>query len=78
MATCQFGNRSAHVEGSWLFDALAAFSAGTCRQLKLQYTEMSLCGCNLYETQLLTAAQVMTRPCVYLACGMGLMHAVKS
>ena len=37
---------------------LAALSAGKCTQLNLQHTAMSVCGCNLYETQLLTAAQV--------------------
>ena len=58
VATCHFGNRTAQVEGGRVSEALAALSAGKCTQLNLQHTAMSLCGCNVYETQLLTAAQV--------------------
>ncbi|BDA44087.1 hypothetical protein COCOBI_05-2710 [Coccomyxa sp. Obi] len=56
-ATCRFGNRTAHVEGSKVAAAVAAFSAGQCKQLNLAHTQMSQCGCDLYETTLLIAAK---------------------
>ncbi|CAL8470067.1 g9609 [Coccomyxa elongata] len=56
-ATCRFGNRTAHVEGSKVAAAVAAFSAGQCKQLNLAHMRMSQCGCVLYETALLIAAE---------------------
>ncbi len=65
-AKCRFANRTAHVEGSKVAAAVAAYSAGQCKPLKLAHTQMSQCGCVLYETALLIAAQVrfLTSFCV--------------
>lgn len=69
-ATCRFGNRTAHVEGSKVAAAVAAFSAGQCKQLNLAHMQMSQCGCVLYQTALLIAAQVSSSSCVlqFLTC----------
>jgi hypothetical protein len=66
-ATCTFGNLTVLADASAVAGALAEYSSGRCKPLRLAHTEVSLCGCQLYQTPLLLAAQVacLWSPCAH-------------